>query len=320
MKHYSRSFDYLLNLPSIRSWTDAQYLIKEMQSVLEKKDSRKSEIWHLPLFASEAVGKTQEVAIPAMVASACLVKSIRLVDDMLDNDPKGFYHQVGHPKAANLAVALQAVAFEAITQCNTTPATKLALFNHLNQMALNTAWGQHLDVEYSTTEEDYWQIIQNKSVPAFSNSLEMGALLGGATEKTKKQLGKLGDFLAKISQVSDDLRDAMNTPSDPDWLENRPSLPILFAKTTTHPDKTRFLQLCQSISNPEALEEAQIILVRCGAVSYCINYLLNLYQTAQKLLAEIDLVYYQKLEQILESMIIPAKELLAKGEVRNLKD
>lgn len=70
-------------------------------------------------------------------------------------------------------------------------------------------------------------------------------------------------------QLHDDLNDTMAVPANPDWLQGRKPLPILFAQSVDHPDHARFQELCQDISNENALREAQDILIRCGGVSYC---------------------------------------------------
>jgi hypothetical protein len=62
------------------------------------------------------------------------------------------------------------------------------------------------------------------------------------------------------------------------WLLN------LFAQIVDHPARRRFMELYANISLPDALGEAQEILIHCGAVSYCIDQLLRRHQTIQKIL------------------------------------
>ncbi|MFC1936097.1 hypothetical protein ACFLYP_00365, partial [Chloroflexota bacterium] len=37
--------------------------------------------------------------------------------------------------------------------------------------------------------------------------------------------------------------------------------------------QSRFLQLREEITNPQSLREAQTILIRCGAISYCLDHI-----------------------------------------------
>jgi geranylgeranyl pyrophosphate synthase len=112
-------------------------------------------------------------------------------------------------------------------------------------------------------------------------------------------------------QIHDDLNDTMAVPANPDWRLDSSSLPILFAQVVEHADKDRFLELRQSISDLVALTDAQIILVRCGAVSYCIDQLLRRYQAAQKILDVVSLPRREGLEDLLDGVVEPVRNLFA---------
>jgi hypothetical protein len=86
-------------------------------------------------------------------------------------------------------------------------------------------------------------------------------------------------------------------------------LPILFAKLVDHPDRLRFVQLCQLITEEEALREAQEILIRCGAISYCVDQLLRRYKTARELLKTVELSQPELIENLLEEVIEPVWKL-----------
>ena len=64
--------------------------------------------WKLPVIACQAAGESPEKAIPASAALACAQLSIILVDDMLDDDPRGEYRRIGYGNASNFANAFQA--------------------------------------------------------------------------------------------------------------------------------------------------------------------------------------------------------------------
>ena len=110
-------------------------------------------------------------------------------------------------------------------------------------------------------------------------------------------------------QVHDDLNDTMAVPANPDWLQKRKPLPILFALTVEHPDRTRFLELYQDISNENALQEAQEILIRCGAVSYCVDQLLRKHRTAQDILNNTPLPNKGVVEGLVQGVIAPVWKL-----------
>ena len=78
----------------------------------------------------------------------------------------------------------------------------------------------------------------------------------------------------------------------------------------------RFEELCPNAGNsPKILEEAQEILIQCGAVSYCIYELLNRYQTVIGILSAMSLARSESLTSLFEDVAMPACKLFqAVGE------
>jgi geranylgeranyl pyrophosphate synthase len=83
----------------------------------------------------------------------------------------------------------------------------------------------------------------------------------------------------------------------------------LFAQVVKHADQARFLELRRAISDPAALAEAQVILIRCGAISYSLYHLLERYQKAQVVLQQLPLSNRSELENLLEDLIQPVRNL-----------
>ena len=148
-----------------------------------------------------------------------------------------------------------------------------------------------------------------KSSPFFGTALHVGAILGGASVKTAKRLKELGNLYGEMIQIHDDLSDTMALPANSDWLQGRSPLPILFAKVVDHSERSRFLKLCGEITDEDALREAQNILVRCGAVSYCVDQLLRRHQSAREALRTVDLVHPELIETLLDEVIAPVWKL-----------
>jgi geranylgeranyl pyrophosphate synthase len=296
-------------LPNMESWLEAQRLFQQAAS-------RQPNHWLIPIRACEAVGGAQDQAISALLAVGCAHVGILLVDDMLDADPRGAYHHLGMPAASNLACAFQAAALSAVRQCSQDPASCLDALASFNAMFLSTAFGQFLDACTHTPldESAYWRVIRAKSSPFFGAALQVGALAGGGTLKTAEQLKKLGCIYGEMIQIHDDMHDAMETPANPDWVQGRSALPILFASLVSHPERKRFLELSQNITEPAALQAAQDILIRCGAISYCADQLIRKHQAASKLLDRIALVDYSPISSLLDEVIAPVHKLLETTE------
>lgn len=302
MDIHTQAVERILHLPSVQDWPDLRELVT--RGALPN-----AAVWKLPVLACEAVGGTEEQSLPAAAALACLQLSIILIDDMLDADPRGEHQRVGAPLAANFAAALQAVGLEMIIASEASQSVKLTALNALNHMLLATAFGQYGDVQNPADADAYWQVVQHKSSPFFGTALQIGALLGGASTELAACLQRLGQLYGEMIQIHDDLNDAMAVPANADWLQGRSSLPILFAQRVVHPDQARFLELCQSIAEPAALAEAQLILIRSGAISYCVDQLLERYQCAKALLQKAQVPQGAGLENLLEVQIRPVREL-----------
>ena len=303
MNIYTSILDYISKLPVVEAWSD-------VKSLLDHAEAMQPRDWQLPLISCQAMGGSEEDAIPACAAIACAQVGIILIDDLLDDDPRGAYHQLGVGQTANYAAALLSSALQAIHHSSAPPAVKLAAVQGLNQMITTIAFGQYLDAQNPTNEAGYWRVVQSKSGPFFRTALELGAFFGGTSEKNLNDIGKIGYLYGEMIQIHDDLHDCMTEPAGPDWIQGRASLPILFAQTVDHPERVHFLELSKRISDTESLHEAQSILIRCGSVSYCIHQLLSRYQTATRLLREMNLVMPDTINKLLDDLVIPVYRLL----------
>ena len=302
MDIYQSTVEYLLKLPIFSTW-------QEMGSILQRAASTKPRDWELPVITCQALGESTENAIPASAALACAQISIILVDDMLDDDPRGEYHRIGHGRAANFAVAFYAAGVEALLESDASARVRNEALKSLNQMMSLTAFGQELDIRNPADETSYWQVVENKSAPFYGCAFHLGALLGNAEDDLANEIKKLGKLYGEMIQIHDDLNDTMAVPANPDWTQGRKPLPILFAQSVEHPDRERFMELYKDISAQGALQEAQEILIRCGAVSYCVDGLLRRYQAAQNILDEAPLPNKGIVASVNEAVIAPVHRL-----------
>jgi geranylgeranyl pyrophosphate synthase len=261
--------------------------------------------------ACYATGGTLQQAMPAVVALGSLFLSIILVDDMLDDDPKGQHNRLGYGPASNMASALQAVGFEAIARTHLPLETQAIVFHQLNRMILQTTLGQYLDSQNPCDEESYWRVTRTKSSPFFATSFFVGAIMSGTPEALAQELGEIGSIYGEMIQINDDLNDVLATPANPDWLQGRFPLPILFATLVPHPERERFIRLRSQANEEWALIEAQEILIRCGAISYGIDQLLRRAEEIHRLLAQTPLAKPQVIEEMMNSLLNPVQNLLA---------
>jgi geranylgeranyl pyrophosphate synthase len=302
MDIYQSTIDYLLTFPLFDSW-------HELEGILRRAASGRPRDWQLPAIACQALGQLPEEAVPASAALACAQISIILVDDMLDEDPRGEYRRIGHGRAANFAVAFQAAAAEALLGSQANTQVKVEALKGLHQMMLKTAHGQDLDIQNPADENSYWHLVKDKSAPFFGCALHLGALFGEASIATARGFEQLGELYGEMIQIHDDLNDTMAVPANPDWLQGRKPLPILFAQTVNHPDRRKFMELYENISAKNALQKARDILVRCGAISYCVDQLLRRHQAAHDVLNKMQLPDKGIVDSLIEAVIAPVWKL-----------
>lgn len=308
MDLFSQAIQNFSVLPAMEVWDEAQ-------AIFRRAAGGKPSHWLLPARVCEAVGGSPEQAVHAVVATGCAHAGILIVDDMLDDDPRGDYHRLGMPASSNLAAAFQSAALFAVSNCAQDQPAGLLAMQDFNDMFRQTAWGQFLDSQSPADEDAYWQIVKTKSSPFFGAAYLAGALAGGGTEEVARQLEKVGCLYGEMVQIHDDVHDSMETPANPDWIQGRSPLPILFASQVKHPKRARFLRLNRHISDPEALEEAQEILIHCGAVSYCIAQLIRIHHEAEGLVKNIPLANPAPLVALLDEVIAPVNELLKASDM-----
>ncbi len=251
--------------------------------------------WDMPELCAQAVSG-QPGPEHAWVPAALLQMSIILVDDVLDLEAGGFTERFGAGQVANAAFAVQALGFQIVNQLDVTPAVRAAIWQRLSDMAIQTAYGQQLDVQNLAGEENYWRIVRAKSAHFYRALFEIGAILGQAQAETIRRLGDAGGQLGEVIQIMDDLDDALKQPANADWHEGRNNLLVMYGLAADYPEKAEFIRLRpQAASNPEALEAAQRILMRCGAVSYALYQAIARLQSITRLVQSLDLAQPQVL-------------------------
>jgi geranylgeranyl pyrophosphate synthase len=139
--------------------------------------------------------------------------------------------------------------------------------------------------------------------------------LGGASVETAERLKELGNLYSEMIQIHDDLNDTLAVPANPNWIQGRSLLPILFAQSVDHHERSRFVELHGKASDGSALSEAQEIIIRFGAVSYCVDQLLRRYQSARNLLQTVELACPELIESLLEEVVAPVWKLFDTIEV-----
>lgn len=300
---YQTISNYLLRMPMLQTW-------EEPRRILGQFVSKRPRDWKLPLMACDTVCGSAQPGVSVAAALACAQIGILLVDDILDNDPRGEFQQIGVGQAANLSSAFLSLGQNAILDSQMNEEVKFKTLQNFNEMILNVSYGQSLDLLTPQNEEMYWKIVEYKSGCFFGSALYMGALSGGAPHHVAQALQNVGQLYGEMIQIHDDLHDTMERPAGPDWNQKRSPLPILFARLVEHPDQDRFIELHQNIEREGFLEEAQEIIIRCGAVSYSIHQLLLKFEKSKEILVELPMKNMAVMQSLLDEVAAPVQRLL----------
>lgn len=301
----------LLALPEVACWGDLRELVSRVAP------RRATSVWEYPVLACHAVGGHPERALPAAGAVFCSLLAIHLVDDLLDEDPRGTYRRLGAGAAANMALALQAAGHRLLDEAPAAPEVRAALQGSLARMALGTAYGQSLDGREVRDEAEYWQVVGAKTPPLFASALFLGAVLGGAPLATAEALAEVGGVLGRLVQVSDDLSDAMQVPAGADWQRPGNNLAILYGMVSEHGEREELRRLARAAHDDDALDRAQKILLRSGAVSYCAYRLLAFAEEARGLVRQLPLADSGPLLDLLDLHLRPLASLLRTAGVES---
>lgn len=268
--------------------------------------------WWLPIAACQALNSRPAEAIPASAAVLASQAAIILVDDILDEDPKGVHQQIGAGQAANLAMALETLAFDCLGKAPISSDHRLKALIALSRMFAITSYGQGQDVGEISDETEYWTMVRNKSTPFYGLALQLGAFMAESAQEMAQGLYDLGVLVGEIVQLHDDLYDALETPARPDWRRKSNNLLILYGLTVDHAEKGEFLAKVDHAPDPPTLERLQQILIKSGAVSYCAYHLTLRHSKCHQLTQDLELPQPEPVLHLVEAQVRPIQAILDK--------
>lgn len=131
------------------------------------------------------------------------------------------------------------------------PATFHTTIEAFNACATKVCEGQQWDMHFeradNVSEAAYLRMIQNKTAVLLGFSLELGAILAGADEKSRERLREFGLHIGIGFQLRDDLLDAYGDPdrfgkqTGGDILANKKTFLLIKALERASPAETREL-------------------------------------------------------------------------------
>jgi geranylgeranyl diphosphate synthase type II len=198
-------------------------------------------------------------------------------DDIMDEAPLRRGMETVHMKYG-LSTALLAgdvMLIKAYDYLNKIQPQYLHRIIHLfNKTAREVCEGQQMDMDFeqssSVSLDDYIHMISLKTSVLLAASLEMGAIIGGASEGNCKHLYEFGKNLGIAFQVQDDYLDAFGDPEKfgkdvgGDIRQNKKTFLMLHALEVANADqRNRLLQLMQ-LNPPDKVEQVLQIFRDCN--------------------------------------------------------
>lgn len=178
--------------------------------------------------------------------------------------------------------------------------TNPELFDLVSNTAVKIHEGQQLDVDFEemtlVEERDYLKMIEYKTAVLLACSLQMGALLGGASYADQSHLYEFGRLIGIAFQIQDDYLDAFGDVKvgkkiGGDILNNKKTL--LFIASMNLGTEQQKASLLKHFSTKEAYEDKKIaevkeIFIKSGAQKYCNDLMKSLHQDAISCLKSIS--------------------------------
>lgn len=130
-----------------------------------------------------------------------------------------------------------------------------------------------------SSEQNYMQVIQNKTAILFQAAAQCGAIVADATSTQQLALKKFGMHLGIAFQLIDDVLDydgnseAMGKNIGDDLAEGKPTLPLIYALEHTGESEANLIRQCltQQQLSEETLNQVIQIVRDCGALEYTRN-------------------------------------------------
>ncbi len=175
----------------------------------------------LCLWGCRLVSERCEGALPAAFAIELFHNFTLLHDDIMDSAPlrrgkDSAYIRFGANQAILSGDAMLILAYEYLRQVHLQGHLPL-LLKLFNRTALQVCEGQQLDMNFEKAEavslDQYLEMIELKTAVLLGCALQMGGLIGGASEESAEHLFEFGKEIGIAFQIQDDLLDTFGHPS-----------------------------------------------------------------------------------------------------------
>jgi len=228
-------------------------------------------------------------------------------DDIMDKSPlrRGMktVHEKYNENTAILSGDVMLVfAYEYLNKINTSYLRRiLSLFN---RTAREVCEGQQLDMDFEKRNDvafdEYIHMIELKTSVLLAASLQMGAILGGASERNQQLLYEFGKKLGIAFQIRDDYLDAFGNPekvgkqTGGDIKMNKKTFLLIHALEQAKPAQRKELEKLMIAHTDDKVEKTLQILRDCGADTWALDLKTQYFNQAMQHLDDVAVLSKRK--------------------------
>jgi geranylgeranyl diphosphate synthase type II len=257
----------------------------------------------LSLMASKMTGSAFEKALPAALAVEYFHNFSLIHDDIMDAAPIRRGQATVHEKwNGNIAIlsgdVLLVKAYEQLAKYDSS--TFHALFNVFNKTAIEVCEGQQMDMDFElrneVSEAEYLEMIRLKTSVLLGCALQMGGIVGGASQKDAALLYSFGEELGLAFQIQDDILDLYGDTAQVgkqiggDVLANKKTLLSISAKKVADNTQLQTLAAFEQLQDPLLkVKKIKELYTALGARHYCEEQMKAHHQKALAALSRIEI-------------------------------
>lgn len=271
---------------------------------------------YLTLLACASKSNTYINALPSAVAVELFHNFTLMHDDIMDEAPLRRGMQTIHNKY-NINTAIlsgDALLILAYQQVAKTPSKYLEkVLNIFNTTALQICEGQQLDMDFEyldiVSETEYLNMIGLKTSVLLAAAMQIGAIIGGATDLDAQYFYDYAFALGIAFQIQDDYLDSFGDEKiigkkiGGDILNNKKTLLSIYARKNNN--EIDAILKNNAISNETKIEQIKSIYISTNAVESLLQKRNELVDTALNSLEKIDVdkTYKSQFKELVQQLI-----------------